>query len=167
MGPSPHRGRPALRDGGCDFPRIPLPADLRGRVVRLQETVHPADITWLPDLAARVTELGATFADTLSDPARCGGMVAVLQMWETMALTHLEAIVAPSTDRIEDREGPSRSYPDRAPRRRTSAHSPLARRQSVASNAASELRHQRKLGSGRRADIRRSGRRSAARAMAS
>lgn len=74
------------------YPRPSMPAKLRRRAVVLHETSQPA-----PTLAvglARVSVIGETFADTLAEPARCGGMVAVLKIWENHARRHVPEIVA-------------------------------------------------------------------------
>ena len=54
--------------------RFPLP---RGRVVG----------------SLRVTPIGESFRETLTDPGWCGGMPAIVALWRTHASSHLDAII--------------------------------------------------------------------------
>jgi predicted transcriptional regulator of viral defense system len=89
-----------LQMDGQDLPqqyaRIHLGEKLRRRSIVVHETVTPAATEtkgWI-----RVSTLAATFADTLIESGRCGGMAAVLKTWDRHARGHVPEIVAALAD---------------------------------------------------------------------
>jgi predicted transcriptional regulator of viral defense system len=83
--------------------RIPEPVEIlqkhtfaekiRGRIVVRHEAKEPDAPIAIRDTFARISTIGRTFADTLSEPGWCGGMRHVLDVWQRHALTYLEEIV--------------------------------------------------------------------------
>lgn len=55
---------------------------IRRRPVLVHETRHPAAPVSVRGESARVTSIGRTFADMLSEPGLCGGVRHVLDIWE-------------------------------------------------------------------------------------
>lgn len=78
------------------YGRVHLRDKLRRRSVVLYETIAPASITTRDRV--RVSTLAASFAATLAEPARCGGMAAVLKIWDRHARAHLTEIVSALSD---------------------------------------------------------------------
>lgn len=79
-------------------PAIPLrllthPQRVRGRRIQLFQTVHPGSYVQLRSSSARISTIGQTFVDTLEEPALCGGMSHVLELWKEHAETYLNEIV--------------------------------------------------------------------------
>ena len=80
------------------YNRVHFSDRLRRRSVVLHETSSPAATIALGPV--RVSTLGATFLDTLAEPARCGGMGEVLKLWDQHARSYLAEIVA-AVDQVE------------------------------------------------------------------
>jgi hypothetical protein len=78
--------------------RVDLSDRIRKQPVRVHEARQPAQTVVLD--RARVATLGEIFAQSLTEPARYGGMPAVLRFWDEHAPKHLEEIV-PAVDRSE------------------------------------------------------------------
>jgi predicted transcriptional regulator of viral defense system len=84
--PSPRQEHPALTR--------PRPKrQLRGRTVVFHETGHPSAARPLRGEGTRVTTIGATFTDMLSEPDLCGGMRHVLEVWDAHARAWAEPII--------------------------------------------------------------------------
>lgn len=84
-------GRPA------DVPnliRFGFKAKIRRRPVIVHETRHPAVPTAVSGERTKITDIGRTFADMLDNPALCGGMHHVLDIWQQHALNWSNAIIA-------------------------------------------------------------------------
>lgn len=77
---------PLLRIGFKDI--------IRRRPVIVHETRHPARPAVLRSEETRVSSIGRTFADMLSEPSLCGGMHHVIGIWEEEAEEWLEDIIA-------------------------------------------------------------------------
>lgn len=68
--------------------------EIRGRRVARHETKYPDTPIAIRDTPVRIAAIGRTFVDMLADPAWCGGMNHVLDVWAESAATYLEEIVA-------------------------------------------------------------------------
>lgn len=66
---------------------------LRRRPVVIHETRHPAAPLPLSGEQTRIAAIGDTFADTLGEPALCGGMRHVLEVWDRHAEEWIDAII--------------------------------------------------------------------------
>ena len=90
----------ALRDqkvqcelGQSDQRQSPIPALLkygfkstvRGRPVVIHDTKYPAEPVAVRSERSRITSIGRTFADMLSEPHLCGGIRHVIDIWEDEA----------------------------------------------------------------------------------
>lgn len=71
---------------------------VRRRPVVLHETSHPAATIEISGEKSRVAKIGRVFVDMLADPALCGGIRHVLDIWQGEALTWLNDIV-PEVDK--------------------------------------------------------------------
>lgn len=74
--------------------RFGFKGKVRRRPVIVHETSHPAEPVQLSGERTRITDVGRTFADMLDQPALCGGMRHVLEVWEHAALNWSDAIIA-------------------------------------------------------------------------
>ena len=70
------------------------PAKLRKRPLAVFATAHPGRSIPLRGTYARIASIGQTFADMLEEPAACGGMRHVLEVWHEHASIYLEDIIA-------------------------------------------------------------------------
>lgn len=77
--------------------RVGFKEKLRRRPVVVHETSHPTKPTWVRGEHTRIVPVGQTFVDMLSEPALCGGMRHVLDVWETHAAEWLEQVI-PAVD---------------------------------------------------------------------
>lgn len=66
--------------------------NIRRRPVIVHESRNPAEMLSVSD-GSRVSSLGRTFADMLSEPALCGGMRHVIDVWENHAEDSLDEII--------------------------------------------------------------------------
>jgi predicted transcriptional regulator of viral defense system len=66
---------------------------IRRRPVIVHETRHPAKPATLRGEETRVSSIGRTFADMLSEPSLCGGMHHVIGIWEEEAEEWLDDII--------------------------------------------------------------------------
>jgi len=66
---------------------------IRRRPVSLHETLHPTPPVAVRGEKTRVTSIGQTFVDMLSQPQLCGGMHHVLEIWDREAKTWMERII--------------------------------------------------------------------------
>jgi len=91
------RGEYADLEPGQEAPqpreRVTFPATLRGRALEAFEPSFFGRNIAVPDSAARIATVGQTFRDTVHEPALCGGMSHVLEVWEEHAETYLDDIV--------------------------------------------------------------------------
>lgn len=76
------------------------PHSVRGRALSISSTKHFGLSTQLRNSYARLSSIGLTFHDMLSQPTLCGGMAHVLDVFQDHALTYLEEIVT-EIDRSE------------------------------------------------------------------
>jgi len=76
---------------GPSYGRISIGGKIRRRAVLLHETSTPTPVVEIDQ--ARVSAIGPTFVDTLTEPGRCGGMAAVLKVWNRHARQHAPEIV--------------------------------------------------------------------------
>jgi predicted transcriptional regulator of viral defense system len=94
-----------MRDYGAqaeiqDAATLPKPVHVkhpdraRKRKLRVLTTRHPGISQPLRGSFARIATIGQTFADTLTEPALCGGMPHILDIWREHAPLFLEEIVA-------------------------------------------------------------------------
>ncbi len=67
---------------------------VRSRSVVRHETKYPDAPIDIRDEPTRIASIGRTFADMLADPAWCGGMHHILDIWAESAATYLEEIVS-------------------------------------------------------------------------
>jgi len=74
--------------------RYGFTGEIRGRPVVRHETKYPDAPIAIRDTSIRIATIGRTFVDMLADPAWCGGMNHVLDVWAESAATYLEEIVA-------------------------------------------------------------------------
>lgn len=102
-----------MSGGSGDMP-IPMeivghPEAVRLRPVQVFETRKAG--SWVRDRAgfARVATIGQTFLDTLQQPAFCGGMAHVLELWQEHAGAYLDEIVeavdGPASNIVKCRAG--------------------------------------------------------------
>lgn len=73
--------------------RVTFPATLRGRALEVFEPGFFGRSIAVPDSAARIATVGQVFRDTVHEPALCGGMSHVLEVWEEHAETYLDDII--------------------------------------------------------------------------
>lgn len=78
LGEIPDRDRPPLL-------RVTLGEVIRRRPVVIHETSHPATPVAVRGEYARIASIGRTFVDMLAEPALCGGMRHVLEIWSREA----------------------------------------------------------------------------------
>lgn len=86
----PHRG--AI--GPFRLNNIAHPSHVRQRPVKLRKSRHVGGTVGDRSGFARVSTVGQTFLDMLRQPALCGGMAHVLDVWDEHAGDHLHAIIA-------------------------------------------------------------------------
>ena len=70
-----------------------FPAQVRGRPVSRHITKCPVPARPIRDAHARIASIGWTFHDMLAEPALCGGMAHVLEVWQEHAAPYLEEII--------------------------------------------------------------------------
>lgn len=70
---------------------------VRRRPVIVHETKHPAEAVPVRGERTRISSIGRTFVDMLSEPNLCGGMTHVLEVWSDHAERWAEKIIE-STD---------------------------------------------------------------------
>lgn len=75
LGGPPDREHPPLL-------RLGFKGVLRRRPVVVHESSHPAKPTVIRGEQTRITSIGRTFVDMLSEPALCGGIRHVIDIWE-------------------------------------------------------------------------------------
>lgn len=97
-----------LRDdlGGEGLPGFTKPgfeSQLRRRPVIVHETVHPAEPIEVRGERTRIASVGRTFADMLIEPALCGGMRHVVEVWEREAGDWTDMIIE-AVDRLAGRK---------------------------------------------------------------
>jgi len=78
-------------EGEVNLRQIAFPPKVRGVKVQRHESVFPT--TWQATKTIRVATLGQTFVDMLLRPNWCGGIKAVLAVWERTAAQYLEDII--------------------------------------------------------------------------
>lgn len=72
---------------------ISHPKKVRGREIKVFDTAHPGAMQETRTGFDRIASIGQTFLDTLEEPALCGGMPHVLDVWRQHAPTYLNLIV--------------------------------------------------------------------------
>jgi predicted transcriptional regulator of viral defense system len=72
---------------------ISHPKKVRGREIKVFDTAHPGIMQETRNGFDRIASIGQTFLDTLEEPALCGGMPHVLEVWRQHAPTYLDMIV--------------------------------------------------------------------------
>ena len=82
-------GFSAARPRRHEFPDV-----VRGRAVRAHATKSPGKSVRLRDGWARIARIEQTFVDMLVEPALCGGMRHVLEVWRDQVAPHLDRVVA-------------------------------------------------------------------------
>lgn len=89
-------GRELLADMGVAYPqliRIGFRPNVRRRPVMLHESSHPARPLGVRGGYTRISSIGRTFVDMLSEPRLCGGMHHILDIWENEAGAWLDQII--------------------------------------------------------------------------
>lgn len=74
--------------------RVQFPEKVRRRPVRRHETRHPGSWRQVPGQVERVSSVGQTFLDMITEPSWCGGMAHVVEIWEREAEIYLDEIVS-------------------------------------------------------------------------
>lgn len=74
--------------------RLGFKGELRRRPVIVHESSHPATPVEIRGEQTRITSIGRTFGDMLSEPALCGGIRHVIDVWERNAEQWAEHIIA-------------------------------------------------------------------------
>jgi predicted transcriptional regulator of viral defense system len=69
------------------------PTTVRGQSVEIHYSQYPRHAQPIRDTFARISTIGQTFLDTLTDPALCGGMRHVLEIWREHAAGYKEEII--------------------------------------------------------------------------
>lgn len=87
-------GQPVLADRALRLHAVQHPPRVRKRKVHLFQTAHPGQSIGNRGGHSRIATIGQTFLDTLDNPALCGGMVEVLDIWRGHAATYLDDIIA-------------------------------------------------------------------------
>ncbi|WP_022730001.1 type IV toxin-antitoxin system AbiEi family antitoxin domain-containing protein [Fodinicurvata sediminis] len=75
---------------------------IRRRPVVLHESSHPATPVAISGEQTRITSIGRTFADMLTEPELCGGMRHVIDIWEREADAWIPEIVE-AVDQLESK----------------------------------------------------------------
>lgn len=78
--------------------KIIFPKKIRGINVLRQQTKFPIKTQPIKGSFARISEIGATFLDMLNNPAMCGGMEHILEVWKEHAPLYLEEIITAATN---------------------------------------------------------------------
>lgn len=95
------RGLPAPEPGGAPSKprtRIAFPDRLRRRELQVFQPTYLGRYVSVADDHARVGMVGQTFWDMVQEPARCGGMAHVVEVWEERAEDYCEEIIATFED---------------------------------------------------------------------
>ena len=69
------------------------PSHVRRRPVKVRKSRRPGQSLRDRNSFSRITTIGQTFLDMLQQPALCGGMAHVIEVWHEHALTHLDPII--------------------------------------------------------------------------
>lgn len=86
FGGSPDKKHPLLL-------RLGFKEELRRRPVIVHESSHPATPVEVRGEQTRITSIGRTFGDMLSEPALCGGIRHVIDIWERDAEQWADQII--------------------------------------------------------------------------
>ena len=70
------------------------PHRVRKTSIDVYETNHPGGWIHIRSSQARISTIGQTFMDMLEEPARCGGMPHVIDVWQNHVRIYLEEVVA-------------------------------------------------------------------------
>lgn len=73
--------------------RVAFPSIVRKRELLVFEPGYFGQMVPIPDSHARIATVGQTFRDMVQDPALCGGMSYVLEVWEEHADSYLDEII--------------------------------------------------------------------------
>jgi predicted transcriptional regulator of viral defense system len=76
------------------LPRYRLPVKVRGRATRVHVSKFHAPGVLMRSPNARISAIGQTFVETLLEPAECGGMPHVVEIWLDHAEQYLDEIIA-------------------------------------------------------------------------
>lgn len=79
--------------------RIGFKETIRRRPVAVHETMHPAEPVGVRGERTRMTSIGRTFVDMLTEPHLCGGIRHVLEVWEAHAEDWVQQIIE-DTDKV-------------------------------------------------------------------
>lgn len=82
--------------------RLGFKGELRRRPVIVHESSHPARPVEVRGEKTRITSIGRTFGDMLSEPALCGGIRHVVNMWERHAEQWADQIIG-EVDKMESK----------------------------------------------------------------
>lgn len=91
------RDLPASEPSGVLFKprtRVAFPDRLRRRPLQVFQPSYLGRCVPVADSYARVATVGQTFWDMVQEPARCGGMTHVVEVWEERAEDYAEEIIA-------------------------------------------------------------------------
>jgi len=92
----------ADKEAGSLLLRFGFKEKLRRRPVVVHETRHPSPPIEVRGELTRISAIGHTFADMLSEPALCGGMHHVLDVWDRHARDWVDQII-PAVDGSESK----------------------------------------------------------------
>jgi predicted transcriptional regulator of viral defense system len=73
--------------------RIGIRRTLRGRMINLHRSKAPRDIIAIRGSYARITSIGSTFVDMLTEPEKCGGIRHVIECFEKNFTDHADEII--------------------------------------------------------------------------
>lgn len=82
--------------------RLGFKGELRRRPVIVHESSHPAKPVEVRGEKTRITSIGRTFGDMLSEPALCGGIRHVIDIWERDAEQWADQIIG-EVDKMESK----------------------------------------------------------------
>lgn len=82
--------------------RLGFKGELRRRPVIVHESSHPAKPVEVRGEKTRITSIGRTFGDMLSEPALCGGIRHVIDIWERDAEQWVDQIIG-EVDKMESK----------------------------------------------------------------